>query len=266
MTQVQPVGTKHNSGIKDLLAADVVGASLALGTDYMLQKSAFKHADRYIPVVQQQAEAFAKAGFDTKELNAFVDFIKAKKVSNGSLLHAGLKGAAVAGLLYIGYDWIRKTAGRKDQDFGTKTTVATGLGAIAGGLASYFSQKSMLNSISSMRDSAQNLFMSLLPSARTHQISNKNLNSLRDVSNTFQNLTTIIGDGKVIKSTMAHSALRCGAYVGSAYVLYRGLKALFNRKPQPRVQVIEVPNEVANRLFRTPKHAKPVEDAEIIDV
>ncbi len=263
MTQVQPVGTKQNSGIKELLAADAVGASLALGTDYLLQKSAFKHADRYIPLVQKQADMFARAGFDTAEINSFVDFIKAKKISNGSLAQAGLKGAAVAGLLYLGYDFVRKTAGRDDENFGTKTTVAAGLGAVAGGLANYFTQKSITGSLKSMRDSVHNLFVSLLPNSLTHQISNKNLKNLSVISNIYQNLTTAIGDGKAIKATMAHSALRGGAYVGSAYVLYRGLKALFNKKSQPKVQVIEVSDDVARKIF---KNAKPVQDSEVIDV
>ena len=89
------------------------------------------------------------------------------------------------------------------------------------------------------------------------------MKNLRNISDTFQNLTTAIGNGKVIKSPMAHAALRGGAYIGSAYVLYRGLKALFNRSTRPRVQVIEVPEETATRIFKT---ARPVEDAEVIDV
>lgn len=263
MSQVQPVGPKHNNGLKDLLAADAVGASLALGSDYLLQKSAFKHADRYLPAVQQQANFLTKAGFDTKELNGFIDFIKAKKVSNGSLLQAGLKGAAVAGLLFIGYDWIRKTAGKNDDNFGTKTTVATGLGAIAGGLANYFSQKSIMNSMKSMRDNVQTLFTSQL---FVDQIGKKGLKRLNRLSDAFNGLTTAIGDGKVLKAPIAHGALRGGAYIGSAYVLYRGLKALFNRKPQPKVQIIEVPEETARRIFKDARPAKPAETEDVIDV
>lgn len=263
MLQVQPVGQKKNNGLKELLVADAVGASLALGSDYILQQSAFKHADRYVPLVQKQAETLTKAGFDTKELNSFVDFVKSKKVSNSSLFYAGLKGAAVAGLLYIGYDWIRKTAGKKDENFGTKTTVATGLGAIAGGLANYFSQKSIINSMESMRDNVQNLFNAQLS---VENLSKKALKRLNRLSDTFENLTTSIGNGKVVKASIAHSALRGGAYIGSAYVLYRGLKALFNKRPQPQVQIIEVPEEAAKRIFGNAKPVNSVSDAEFIDV
>ena len=261
MSQVQPVGTKNNNGIAQLLAADAVGASLAVGADYMLQKSAFKHADRYLPLVKQQADLFAKAGLDTKEINAFVDFIKAKKVSNSSLFYAGLKGAAVAGLLYVGYDLVRKTAGKDDENFGSKTAVATGLGAIVGGLANYFSQKSIMNSMKSMRDNVQTLFASQL---FVEQLDKKGLKRLKRLSDAFNGLTTAIGDGKVLKAPIAHAALRGGAYIGSAYVLYRGLKALFNRKPQPKVQLVEVPDELAKRLFKNAKNAQSVEDAEVI--
>ncbi|MCR4881066.1 MAG: hypothetical protein K6A44_03845 [bacterium] len=261
MPSIEPINTQRHSTISDLLAADVVGASAALGADYWLQKDAFKHADRYIPLLEEQSKQLAENGLESQELKGLMQYLSDKKVNNFSLVSAAIKGAAVTGLLFLGYHWIKNTAGKNDKDFGEKTATAAGIGAVGGGLASYFSQKSLLTSASSLRDTVQNLLV-----ATVTEGSDDAIKHVAPLSDSFKNITASMGDGKIIKSVVAHSALRGAAYIGSAYVLFRGIKALFNLRPQPKIQVIEVPDEVAKRMFKTSDRKRSQASEEIIDV
>ena len=273
MPQVQAINpqTKRNNSFKEMLAADAVGASLALGTDYMLQNDMFKHSDRFLPFFKQHSDALAQAGMQDKGVDDFISFVKGKKVSNSSLLYAALKGAAVAGLLYVGYDLVKKTAAKDDEDFGSKTAAATTLGAIGGGLVNYFSQKSVLNSLNNLRETNQNLYITQLSNPLLRDGVNVNYRNLRHLNPMFvarqnvENLTTLIGNNKVTKGHIFHGALRGGAYIGAAYVLFKGLKALFNKKPKPQVHLIEISDDAPNET-QMKKTQKAKASEMVIDV
>ena len=227
--------TDNSSGVANLLATEVTGASAGVALNYATQKALFKNSDRFLPMLRESKRTLGKIGLQAPALTDAADFITKGKINNKALLWGAVDGAAVAGIGYILYSCIKKAVGQDDENFGNKTLAAAGIGAGISGLLNALQQNHELHKMSLLKNE--------LTEGIQCAVNAKQKGLARSLRKSFRNLKESIGKGNIIKTFAANAAVK-GALVGAAaYGLYRGVEASFNKASKRPIALIAITDD-----------------------
>jgi len=242
---------KEKSLTKGLAIAGAAGAAVMGGLSYAGQKLMLNNVDEFIPELKETLYSFGRTTKENVSQKSFlvklIQNLENKKITKSAVGAGAAVGALIAGGLYLAGKTISH-AYNSERGSLENNTLKVGLtGGIIAGLFDYVSQKLLINELKSLKESMGTVAqISLNAFART-----KNISKLPQQAKLVQYTTALFGNAslladnvRVYKRQIAGSFVRGGVIMAAAYAAARGITSLLFKPRQPKVKIVEVPDEI----------------------